>query len=57
VKQVAERLEISPSLVYRLVEQGILPHRRIGAKGRRGIIRITMEDIERFLKSVKIDTE
>ena len=33
VKVAAERLEISLSLAYRLVEEGRIPHKRIGQPG------------------------
>jgi excisionase family DNA binding protein len=36
VKQVAERLRISASLVYSWCEDHLLPHYRMGGKGKRG---------------------
>ena len=53
IAEAAKRLEISRSLAYRLVEEKRLPCRRIGAKGRRGKIIITEEDLQVFLDSVK----
>jgi excisionase family DNA binding protein len=50
VKKAAERLEVSPSLVYKLVEEGRLTCVRIGRQGRRGKIIIREQDIEAFLK-------
>ncbi len=35
VKEFARRAEISLSLAYALVEEGRVPHRRIGRAGRR----------------------
>ena len=40
VKQVAERLRISASLVYSWCEDHLLPHYRMGGKGKRGKILI-----------------
>lgn len=57
VKQAAERLEISRSLLYKLIEEGQLPHRRIGGKGKRGKIIVTEEDVKAFLDSVKVEAE
>jgi excisionase family DNA binding protein len=54
IKQAAERLEISKSLAYRLVEEGRLPCRRIGGRGKRGKIIVTEEDVKRFMESVKV---
>jgi excisionase family DNA binding protein len=55
VAQFAERAEISKSLAYRLVEEGRVPHRRIGQRGRRGKILIAEEDYKRFMESVKAE--
>jgi excisionase family DNA binding protein len=57
VKAAAERLEISQSLVYRLVEEGRMPCVRIGARGRRGKIIIREVDIEAFLKTCQVGRE
>lgn len=53
VKQAAERLEISLSLCYKLVEQGRLPCIRLGGQGRRGTIRVSEDDLRRFVESLK----
>ena len=53
IAEAAKRLEISRSLAYRLVEEKRLPCRRIGAKGRRGKIIVTEDDLKLFLESVK----
>lgn len=55
VKQAAERLGVSQSLVYMLCEGRQLAHRRIGAKGKRGKIIILEEDIAAFLESIKVE--
>jgi excisionase family DNA binding protein len=48
VKQVAERLGVSVSLVYRLVEQGNLPSSKMG-----GCVRIRPEWVEEFIERNK----
>ena len=53
VKEFAQCAEISKSLAYRLLEEGRVPHRRIGQRGRRGAIRISEDDYKRFMESVK----
>ncbi len=53
VAEFAARAEISKSLAYRIIEEGRVPHRRIGQKGRRGKILIAEEDYRRFMESVK----
>ena len=47
VKQVAERLNVSASCVYQLVETGRLSHHRIGVG--RGAIRFSEQDVTDFL--------
>ena len=55
VKQVSERLRISPSLVYSWYEAHLLPHYRMGGKGRRGKILIEEAALDAFLQSRKIE--
>jgi excisionase family DNA binding protein len=52
VKQTAERLGISPGLVYALVAAGKLTHRRIGLG--RGKILFAEEDVASFLDAIKV---
>lgn len=47
VRDVAELLRVSPSLIYQLVESGKIACHRIG-RGR-GAIRIRLDDLEQFL--------
>jgi len=57
VSEVAERLSISRSLVYQLVESGKLPVCRIG--NGRGAIRFRSQDVEEYIEScltVKTDS-
>ncbi|QDV35005.1 helix-turn-helix domain-containing protein [Tautonia plasticadhaerens] len=53
VKEAARRLEISPSLAYKLVQEGRLPCVRIGQKGRRGKIVLTEEHLKQFMKELE----
>jgi excisionase family DNA binding protein len=49
VKQAAEQLGVSESLVYEWCAQGLLKHYRFAGKGKRGCIRIEHADLEAFL--------
>ena len=49
VRQVAERLNVSASCVYQLVESGKIPNHRIGLG--RGAIRVSEADLEEYLAS------
>ena len=53
VKQAAEKLEVSPSMVYALIDEGRLPHERIGRRGKRGKIIIRDEHLEAFRAEVR----
>ena len=57
VREAAERLEVSISLVYQLIAEGRLPHVRIGGRGRRGKIIVRPEDIESFLEACEVKEE
>jgi excisionase family DNA binding protein len=46
VKEVAEKLKISVSSVYRYAENGLFPHQKLGSN-----IRFTNEHITAFLSS------
>jgi len=48
VKQVAERLNLSESKVYEMVERGELSHHRFG-----GAIRVSEEQIAAYLEETK----
>lgn len=56
VKQVAARLRISPSLIYSWCEDHILPHYRMGGKGKRGKILIEEAVLDTFLQSRKVES-
>ena len=55
VKQVSQRLRISASLVYSWCEDRILPHYRMGGKGKRGKILIEEVALDAFLLSRKVE--
>lgn len=54
VKQVAQRLNVSQSCIYQLVETGRIPHHRIGLG--RGAIRFTEDDITEYLAGTREQT-
>jgi excisionase family DNA binding protein len=53
VRQAAERLGISDSLVYEWCAEGLLPHYRFGGRGRRGRILIEETELEAFLANCR----
>ena len=53
VKETADLLGVSVSMVYALIEEKRLPCVRIGRRGRRGKIVVRPEDVETFLKSLE----
>ena len=55
VKQVAEKLGISPALVYELVAKGLLSCYRIGIG--RGAIRFKDEDVQAYLETCRVEGE
>ena len=55
VKQAAEKLRVSPSLVYSWCEDQLLPHYRMGGKGRRGKILIEEAALDAFLQGCKVE--
>jgi excisionase family DNA binding protein len=55
VKQVAEQLGISASLVYGWCDDHLLPHFRFGGKGRRGKILVEAAALEAFLHDHKVE--
>ena len=55
VKEVSERLRVSVSLVYSLCEDHLLPHYRMGGKGKRGKILIEESVLDAFLQSRKVE--
>jgi excisionase family DNA binding protein len=55
VKQAAERVGVSESLIYQWCQDRRLPHLRLGKTGRRGKILILVEDFEAFLAGLKVE--
>lgn len=54
VKEAAERAAVSESLIYAWIADGTLPHVRLGRKGRRGTIRVAIEDLDGVLATFKV---
>jgi excisionase family DNA binding protein len=52
VEEIANKLKVSCSTVYSLVEQGLLRCHRIGVK--RGTIRVTEEQLQEFLTTTEV---
>ena len=55
VREVAEMLRVSPSLVYQLVEARKLACHRIGS--RQGAIRISVADVDDYLSECRYDRQ
>lgn len=55
VKQAAQRLGLSPSLIYSLCAFGVIKHTRHGRPGRRGCIRISEEAIAEYQASCRVE--
>jgi excisionase family DNA binding protein len=54
VREVADRLRVSPATVYHLCARRRLPHVRVGARG--GAIRVREQDLHAFLDSCQVET-
>lgn len=54
-KELSKLLKVSKPWPYVMVERGLLPYYKIGVKGKRGIIRFRMNDIEAYLKESRIE--
>lgn len=52
VKEVAEALRVSPSLVYSLIESGRLPACRVG-RGR-GSVRVLLQDLVAYIEASRV---
>jgi excisionase family DNA binding protein len=57
VKQAAERLGVCPALVYDWCSSRLLPHFRLGSRGKRGKILIREEDLDRYLEASRVGAE
>jgi excisionase family DNA binding protein len=56
-RQAAVRVGVSLSLVYELCQQKLIPHFRLGGKGRRGRILIEESDLAAFIQSCRVQAE
>lgn len=54
VKQAAERVGVSESLVYQWCQEKRLPHLRLGRAGKRGKILIAEADLAAFLDGLTV---
>ena len=54
-RQTADVLGISRSLVYALCKSGVIAHARHGRPGKRGCIRITEAEVERYRASCQVE--
>lgn len=50
LKQVAARLQVSPTWVYKKCRAGFIPHVKMG-----GVIRVREKDLEEWMTAHKID--
>jgi excisionase family DNA binding protein len=55
VIETARELEVSTSFVYRLIADGLLGCYRIGGAGSRGVIRVSLADVELYRSSRHVD--
>jgi excisionase family DNA binding protein len=55
VAQAAERACVSTSLIYDWCSAGVLPHLRLGKRGKRGCIRIALDDLDDFLAGCRVE--
>lgn len=53
VKQCAESIGVSDSLVYEWISEGALPHYRFGRKGRRGKVMVDEQEWQAFLAACR----
>lgn len=54
VKQAAAHASVSAALIYAWCADGTLPHMRVGARGKRGHIRIAPGDLDAVLAGLKV---
>jgi excisionase family DNA binding protein len=56
-KDASADMGVSTSLVYELVEKRLIGHHRIGGKGKRGRILISIADLEAYLEKTRVEPE
>jgi excisionase family DNA binding protein len=54
-KELSKLLKVSKPWPYIMVERGLLPYYKMGEKGKRGIIRFRMSDIETYLNRCRVE--
>ena len=54
VAEAAKHARVCESIIRQWVSSGLLPHYRLGAKGRRGKIMIEVDDLVETLASFKV---
>ncbi len=54
IRQAAERVSVSPALIYQWCQERRLTHYRCGGQGRRGKILISPADLDAFMESCKV---
>ena len=57
VREAARRAGVCPALVDHWCAEHLLPHYRIGGKGRRGKIVIDETDLEAFLQRFRVEAQ
>ena len=55
VREAARRIGVGASLVYQSCAEGVLPHYRLGASGRRGKILIEPAELDRLWEARRIE--
>jgi len=55
VKEAAELIGISPSLVYQFCDERRVSHYRVGGKGKRGKILLDVDDLLAALEAMKVE--
>lgn len=55
VKQAAERVGVSASLIYQWCEERRLPHFRLGTGTKRGKILIEVADLDALLEGLRVE--
>jgi excisionase family DNA binding protein len=54
-KEAAERAGVSVSMIYQWCNERVLPHYRVGGRGRRGKILVEESDLEAYLRSCRVE--
>lgn len=57
IAEAAKHSTVSEGLIRQWIREGTLPHFRLGGKGKRGSIRIAVEDLDGVLASFKVSEQ